>query len=131
MTYHMANIIMRQEPTKQADTPQDCPLCKHEVRNETIGALQAFGQFRLNVEWIAPDRERKTTMRIGEFETRSQGSPGSGTIVSSLTGRIVAAWRRRQTERALEGLPYETLKDIGFPVTDARATDKAATGING
>lgn len=29
------------------------------------------------------------------------------------------AWRRRQTERMLEGLPTEIRKDIGWPATNA------------
>lgn len=33
-----------------------------------------------------------------------------------------ASWDRRQTLRALEALPAETLKDIGWPATDNKAT---------
>ncbi|MES5097167.1 DUF1127 domain-containing protein [Agrobacterium sp. BA1120] len=35
------------------------------------------------------------------------------------TGRALhALWRRRQNLRALEALPADTLKDIGWPTTD-------------
>ena len=35
-----------------------------------------------------------------------------------LRARTVASWKRHRAEKALEGLSYETLKDIGFPVAD-------------
>jgi len=35
---------------------------------------------------------------------------------------VNTAWARRQTMRALEALPPETLKDIGWPTTDKKAT---------
>jgi hypothetical protein len=33
--------------------------------------------------------------------------------------RLRDQWRRRQTERMLEGLPAEIRKDIGWPTTNA------------
>lgn len=36
----------------------------------------------------------------------------------SLRARAVASWKRYRTERALAGLSYDTLKDIGFPSVD-------------
>jgi hypothetical protein len=33
--------------------------------------------------------------------------------------RLRDAWRRRQTEKVLEGLPSEIRKDIGWPTTNA------------
>ena len=33
---------------------------------------------------------------------------------------LVASWRRRQSLRALEALPAETLKDIGWPTSDSK-----------
>ncbi|KQV34641.1 MULTISPECIES: hypothetical protein [unclassified Rhizobium] len=38
--------------------------------------------------------------------------------VSGISRRMIASWRRHRTERALEGLPFDTLKDIGFPSAD-------------
>lgn len=35
-----------------------------------------------------------------------------------LRARAVASWKRRRAERALEGLSYDTLKDIGYPSAD-------------
>lgn len=35
---------------------------------------------------------------------------------------LQTAWTRRQTLRALEALSPETLKDIGWPTTDNKAT---------
>jgi uncharacterized protein YjiS (DUF1127 family) len=42
-------------------------------------------------------------------------------LAASLIGlraRTVASWKRHRAEKALAGLSYETLKDIGFPVAD-------------
>ncbi len=35
--------------------------------------------------------------------------------VIALRARMVGAWQQHRRERALEGLSYDTLKDIGFP----------------
>lgn len=56
-------------------------------------------------------------------------SPGRALLHSSqwldrfvgLFRALEAAWVRRQTLRALEALPPETLKDIGWPTTDNKA----------
>ncbi len=38
--------------------------------------------------------------------------------VSGIGRRVIASWHRHRTERALEGLSFDTLKDIGFPSAD-------------
>ncbi len=53
------------------------------------------------------------------FEHTSK--PRHTSFASTLFGlraRAVASWKRRRAERALEGLSYDTLKDIGFPSAD-------------
>jgi len=47
-----------------------------------------------------------------------RAKPSHSSLASTLLGlsaRAVASWKRRRAERALEGLSYDTLKDIGFP----------------
>ncbi|MDO9418732.1 hypothetical protein [Pararhizobium sp.] len=39
---------------------------------------------------------------------------------------MTQAWKRYQDERAMSGLPFETLKDIGFPVSGSIKTGNAA-----
>ncbi|WP_075292730.1 hypothetical protein [Pararhizobium arenae] len=60
-------------------------------------------------------------MSVHSFET-SHGSPTgvAGVLhgVSGLSHRMLASWRRHRAERALEGLSFDTLKDIGFPSAD-------------
>ena len=41
-------------------------------------------------------------------------------------GAIVAAWRRHQAEQELEGLPFDLLKDIGYPSADVAGTNKTS-----
>ncbi|OBZ93890.1 hypothetical protein ADU59_19560 [Pararhizobium polonicum] len=43
-----------------------------------------------------------------------------------LRARAVASWQRHRAERALEGLSYDTLKDIGFPSADMANDDTSA-----
>lgn len=46
-------------------------------------------------------------------------------LLPRLSERVLAlqtAWRRRQNLRALEALPTDTLKDIGWPTTDTTKT---------
>ncbi|WP_275783304.1 hypothetical protein [Pararhizobium gei] len=50
-----------------------------------------------------------------EHTQQSQHAPSFVSVLGRLPGRIVASWQRHQAERALEGLSYDTLKDIGFP----------------
>jgi uncharacterized protein YjiS (DUF1127 family) len=33
---------------------------------------------------------------------------------------LQTSWRRRQSQRALEALPADTLKDIGWPTSDSK-----------
>ncbi|OJF91953.1 hypothetical protein [Pararhizobium antarcticum] len=40
--------------------------------------------------------------------------------------RMADAWQQHRTERAFEGLSYDTLKDIGFPSATAEKTGKPA-----
>jgi hypothetical protein len=61
-------------------------------------------------------------MSVFSFETPSSvfGSR------SSLVQRILATWRAMRSERLLTSLPYDTLKDIGFPAAnDPRTTPDA------
>ncbi|WP_438747743.1 hypothetical protein [Pararhizobium sp. O133] len=46
------------------------------------------------------------------------GHPSVTSALVSLRSRAVASWKRYRTERELEGLSYDTLKDIGFPSAD-------------
>lgn len=58
-------------------------------------------------------------MSVFSLEQSSQA--GHSFLAASLIGlqaRAVASWKRHRAEKALEGLSYETLKDIGFPVAD-------------
>ncbi len=41
--------------------------------------------------------------------------------VARLTRRLQDAWKRHRTERALEGMPFDLRKDIGWPATDIDA----------
>ncbi|NTF32213.1 hypothetical protein [Rhizobium skierniewicense] len=46
-------------------------------------------------------------------------------LLSRISERVLAlhtAWRRKQNLRALEALPTDTLKDIGWPTTDTTKT---------
>lgn len=52
---------------------------------------------------------------------RSAHRPSSGGWLHRLSGHVSAlyrSWRRARMLRALEALPPETLKDIGWPTTD-------------
>ncbi|WP_319005488.1 hypothetical protein [Pararhizobium sp. YC-54] len=52
------------------------------------------------------------------FSLEHSSKPRHPSFASALFGlraRAVASWKRHRTERALENLPYDTLKDIGFP----------------
>ncbi|MBN9031295.1 MAG: hypothetical protein BGO05_19090 [Rhizobiales bacterium 63-7] len=42
--------------------------------------------------------------------------------VARLTRRLQDAWTRNRTERALEGLPFDMRKDIGWPASDSDAS---------
>lgn len=42
--------------------------------------------------------------------------------LTELVRELDNAWRRVQSRRALEALPADTLKDIGWPATDAKQT---------
>lgn len=42
--------------------------------------------------------------------------------LTELVRELDDAWRRMQSRRALEALPADTLKDIGWPATDAKQT---------
>ncbi len=52
-----------------------------------------------------------------EHSSKPRHSSFASTLFS-LPARAVASWKRYRTERVLEGLPYDTLKDIGFPSAD-------------
>ncbi|MDH7801060.1 MULTISPECIES: hypothetical protein [unclassified Rhizobium] len=56
---------------------------------------------------------------------RSSLRPSSGSWLNRLSGQISAlhtSWQRARMLRALEALPPETLKDIGWPTTDSNRT---------
>ena len=42
--------------------------------------------------------------------------------LTELVLELQTAWRAKQTLRALEALPADTLKDIGWPTTDTKQT---------
>lgn len=42
-----------------------------------------------------------------------------GFSLRQIAGGIVAAWRRHRAEQELEGLPFDLMKDIGYPAVDA------------
>lgn len=53
---------------------------------------------------------------------RSSQRPSTGSWLQRLLGQISdlhASWKRARMLRALEALPPETLKDIGWPTTDS------------
>ncbi len=55
------------------------------------------------------------------FSLEHSPQTGRSSVVSaivSLRSRAVASWKRYRTERELEGLSYDALKDIGFPSAD-------------
>ncbi|WP_426130870.1 hypothetical protein [Pararhizobium sp. PWRC1-1] len=59
-----------------------------------------------------------------EHSSKPRHSSFASTVFG-LSARAVASWKRRRAERALEGLSYDTLKDIGFPSAD-RTTGAAS-----
>lgn len=63
-------------------------------------------------------------MTVLSFDrTATVHTPRTNSAFAAVSGAFVAfqlAWRRRQTERAIEGLPSELRKDIGWPSTDER-----------
>ncbi|WP_421873183.1 hypothetical protein [Pararhizobium sp.] len=60
-----------------------------------------------------------------EQSTKSSHSSFASALLG-LRSRAVASWKRRRAERALEGLSYDTLKDIGFPSADRTNGSKPA-----
>ncbi len=63
------------------------------------------------------------------FSLEHTSGPRHSSFASSLIGlrtRAVASWQRHRAERALEGLSYDTLKDIGFPSVDMANDDTTA-----
>lgn len=58
-------------------------------------------------------------MAFSSFEHSSaSGHSFLGSAFADLRARAVGAWRRHRAERALEGLSFEALKDIGYPAAD-------------
>ena len=58
-------------------------------------------------------------MAFFSSEHSSKPRHGSlGTFLVGLSTSAVASWQRHRAERVLEGLSYDTLKDIGFPSAD-------------
>ncbi|WP_454849787.1 hypothetical protein [Rhizobium binxianense] len=47
------------------------------------------------------------------------------TITYKDGGRLLRSWRRWQTERQIESMPFEVRKDIGWPSADNDREDKA------
>lgn len=68
-------------------------------------------------------------MTLSSFEHSAPGrrptlSTSLFLSVLALRARMVGAWQQHRTERAFEGLSYDTLKDIGFPSASASKTGK-------
>jgi uncharacterized protein YjiS (DUF1127 family) len=66
-------------------------------------------------------------MTFSSFEHSASGRRPSLPIslfqtVLALRARMVGAWQQHRRERALEGLSYDMLKDIGFPSATAAKT---------
>ncbi|NTJ42415.1 DUF1127 domain-containing protein [Agrobacterium larrymoorei] len=62
-----------------------------------------------------------TTITRNSGRRNSQGQPLVLNLLAPVMGlaqSIHSSWKRRQTMRALEALPADTLKDIGWPTTD-------------
>lgn len=57
--------------------------------------------------------QESTRSRVGTLSLASLFGPAFAAIT-----RLTDAWRRRQTERMLEGLDPDIRKDIGWPTTD-------------
>lgn len=55
-----------------------------------------------------------------QFSSASERAPSHSSLpgLFNLRARAWAAWKRHRTERALENLSYDALKDIGFPSLD-------------
>ncbi|MBP1857310.1 hypothetical protein [Rhizobium herbae] len=63
------------------------------------------------------------------FSLEHSSEPRHSFFASTLVGlraRAVASWQRHRAERALEGLSYDTLKDIGFPSAGMANDDTSA-----
>jgi uncharacterized protein YjiS (DUF1127 family) len=60
-----------------------------------------------------------------EHSPRAERSSVASALIS-LRSRAVASWKRHSAERALEGLSYDALKDIGFPSADMLNKDTPA-----
>ncbi|MBP1876743.1 hypothetical protein [Agrobacterium rubi] len=71
------------------------------------------------------ERSSKMTMITHHSPSPSRGRLFTRRWLSRLTELVLelqTAWRRKQTLRALEALPADTLKDIGWPTTDSKQT---------
>jgi uncharacterized protein YjiS (DUF1127 family) len=90
--------------------------------------MQEINYIRLNDEWPCgitlswsrpfESSQSKGTRTMAFFSlehTSGRRYPPLASIFLGLRMRAVAAWKRHRAERALEGLSYDTLKDIGFP----------------
>lgn len=68
------------------------------------------------------------TLFSSEHSSKGQTSSFGHAVLERMTGlqtRVIEAWARHKAERALEGLSYEALKDIGFPSFQTKSTDRA------
>ncbi|MBB3947579.1 uncharacterized protein YjiS (DUF1127 family) [Rhizobium skierniewicense] len=65
------------------------------------------------------------TMIVHQSPGPARGRLLTQRLLSRISERVLAlqtAWRRKQNLRALEALPTDTLKDIGWPTTDTTKT---------
>jgi uncharacterized protein YjiS (DUF1127 family) len=93
--------------------------------------MYEINYIRLNDEWACgitlpwsrpfEASQSKGNQDMAFFSLEHTPDPRHSSFASTLAGlhaRAVASWQRHRAERALEGLSYDTLKDIGFPSVD-------------
>ncbi len=69
--------------------------------------------------------KRNQSMSVFSLET----SPSRSAMPLPVLGfarRLLKLWRDKRSERALSSLPYETLKDIGYPAARDERNDPHA-----
>ncbi|GAA3112437.1 hypothetical protein GCM10010520_65850 [Rhizobium viscosum] len=56
---------------------------------------------------------------------KSVSSHSSHSSIGSYADKLVRAWRRWQTERQIESMPFDIRKDIGWPSADETGKRRA------
>lgn len=56
---------------------------------------------------------------------KSLSSFGRYSSLGSYANKLVRAWRRWQTERQIESMPFDIRKDIGWPSADETGKNRA------